>query len=311
MSISVHFADEAERSAVLAERTLNHQLVIDRERLTWKLEESQGFKRILNPLASSLPYQTLNPNIYHRVELIKDLSHFADLINAPSDWKEFYHKVFPGIARTFKRFQNLPNETSQVNVQVSFQQIVTNIALLLSIKLNRMGAVAPIPGRIFAVAGIFAYPEYKVLSKTDLSIVNDLTGKSVLACLAKAPKTFPRKENLYYRECGVELFSALYANSCPTLLFCQTHYKLFVENQTRDKIYTFPSEISGPKKISTYMHSTAVSDMDNDFIKIIVISLLAGHGGGGRDVIPTYLSGFDAQGRPVRSDVRTSGNYGY
>jgi hypothetical protein len=78
--------------------------------------------------------------------------------------------------------------------------------------------------------------------------------------------------DLWYRGCrGVQVLSALYAFNCPTFLFTQKQWKIFVENSDRNAVYTFPC---GTESNTPYVKSTLVQPMGTHFLQAIIICLL-------------------------------------
>ena len=72
---------------------------------------------------------------------------------------------------------------------------------------------------------------------------------------------------------GIQVLSALYAFNCPTFLFTQRQWKLFVETRDRNAILTFPcndNEANTP-----HVNSSLVQPMGTKFLKAIVICLLS------------------------------------
>jgi hypothetical protein len=67
----------------------------------------------------------------------------------------------------------------------------------------------------------------------------------------------------------VQTLCALYNYNCPTFLFNQKQWKVFVENTARDEIFTFPS------RDGTYQGTSIASGMGADFVRAIVICLLS------------------------------------
>ena len=65
----------------------------------------------------------------------------------------------------------------------------------------------------------------------------------------------------------------MYAFNCPTFLFTQKHWKLFVENKERNSILTFPYD-TDPED-TTLANASLMQPMGTTFLKAIVICLLS------------------------------------
>lgn len=72
---------------------------------------------------------------------------------------------------------------------------------------------------------------------------------------------------------GSQALSALYAFSCPTFLFTQRQWKLFLENGDRNAILTFPYDDNDNH--TPHVNSSLVQPMGKTFLKTIAICLLS------------------------------------
>jgi hypothetical protein len=344
-----------ELNFALEDQTRHHQANLDRaiHENDWQIApHGQTIRCVVRPTASGIHYQCLNPNIHHRVQLLANLDEFAELIGTPATWREAYRRIRPFLTTRFEAFINLPDSTDESIVQNLFQ----NLVLLISTSLGRYrytGNCYPNRETSTIVGGILAHPEYDTRSRMDPVFVNE-NDVAYLASEVKTESSFP-DGTLYYRGTrGTQTFVAMYANNCPTVLLTTKKFKLVVENLERTQIFTYPSNLVGPQgeELSTYMRSTAMGDMDDQFIKVIVISLMAPRPNQGREEsveeakeeskekvnqvertpvkpktapnlgdftvetrrrsarffgrppTPTFISGFDAEGNAIRSEVR-------
>jgi hypothetical protein len=354
--------DETDLTLGLNEQVIHNQGIIEghiQER-RWTLQNlHNGVTCIVRPTASGLFHNVLNPNLYHRMGLILTLDAFAIMIGTPVTWKEAYIYVKPLIQELFDLFRNLPDYTSKSDVQAEFQHIVSSIAIFLRVR-NYMGIMRSKNQRATIVGGILAHSQYDVRSSMDALFVNE-NDIAYLASEVKTEQSIPGNQ-LYYRGTrGTQAFVAMFDNYCPTMILTPKKHKVIVENSTRDQVYTYPSELEESQtegeEITQYMHSTAMGEMNSEFIKIIVISLMAarpnadrtdfqmastpaeipagetsasvkhlpekrgsysnpkvgrksarlsaqGRTGELRQVTPTFVSGYDSEGNPIRSEVR-------
>ena len=95
----------------------------------------------------------------------------------------------------------------------------------------------------------------------------------MIATELKTAKTFPLGTVWYRSTRGTQSLSALYAYNAPTLLLTQQHFKLFVENPERTKVFTFPYGHS--TSIHPHIHAARMAPMGRDLLKILVICLLS------------------------------------
>ncbi len=66
----------------------------------------------------------------------------------------------------------------------------------------------------------------------------------------------------------------MYAFNCPTFLLTQTKWKLFFENEDRDRVFTFPYDTD--PLLSTRLKANLSGSVGRTFLKVIVICLLSG-----------------------------------
>jgi hypothetical protein len=141
---------------------------------------------------------------------------------------------------------------------------------LISVLLQK-GAI-PGAETLFVVGGILALPEYDLKGRSDPTYRNS-AGRYLLASEVKTRKTFGDYDIWYRRSRGVQTLSVLYAYNAPTLLFTQGVWKLFVENEARNEILTFP--YGEEPEDSPHENSILLANMGPTFLKIIAICLLS------------------------------------
>jgi hypothetical protein len=122
------------------------------------------------------------------------------------------------------------------------------------------------------VGGILARYEYDLRSKCDPHFLNT-NGNHLIASEAKTHRTFGEGEMWYHASRGIQVLSALYAFNCPTFLFTQKQWKLFVENKDRNAVLTFPYNNNADH--TPHVNSSLVKPMGTTFLKAIVICLLS------------------------------------
>ncbi len=151
-------------------------------------------------------------------------------------------------------------------MQANFQDIVAMLAVLLRVVVRSKRETRIIVG------GLLARYEYDLRSQTDPHFINE-HGRDLLASEVKTSRTW-NTDHMWYHGCrGVQVFSALYAFNCPTLLLSQSHWKLLVENKKRNGILTFPfgTDASAPPLVN----ASDCLGIGTTFLKAIVICLLS------------------------------------
>ena len=234
----------------------------------WKTTEDTQVILIKNPTASNLSHRLLNPFIYRNIRSAGTLDDLAKLLDSPSDWEVRYNQVVEDgrIIRKLNRFSELPEDTLESTIQMHFVGLVEAIAYALAVDL------IPDSETKIIVGGILAHYQYDLRSKTDPHFLNT-AGFHLIASEAKTHRTFAPGEMWYHGSRGIQVLSALYAYNCPTFLFTQRQWKLFVENDDRNTVLTFPYGENGEH--TPHVNSSQVQPMGTTFLKAIVICLLS------------------------------------
>ncbi|KAI8896739.1 hypothetical protein BC833DRAFT_527887 [Globomyces pollinis-pini] len=235
---------------------------------TWKTAEGSDVVLIRKPAASNLAHRLLNPFIYRNIQTAGTLNDLAILLDTIDDWEVRYNQVVADgrIIRKFNRFSALADDTAESDIQSRFIDIVQTFSDRLDIDLDTSSETKIIVG------GILARYQYDLRSKTDPHFLNT-GGLNLIASEAKTHLTFAPGEMWYHGSRGIQVLSALYAFSCPTFLFTQRQWKLFVENSDRNAILTFPYDDNDNH--TPHVNSSLVQPMGTKFLKAIVICLLS------------------------------------
>ncbi|KAH6598525.1 hypothetical protein BASA50_003564 [Batrachochytrium salamandrivorans] len=235
---------------------------------TWKTTEGTDVVLIRKPTASNLSHRLLNPSIYRNIQNVGTLDDLATLLDTPDDWEVRYNQVVDDgyIIDQMNRFRNLPDDTLEINIQCEFIALVGSIAGGLRVRIR------PRSKTNIIVGGILARYQYDLRSKTDLHFLNT-GGLDLIASEAKTHPTFAPGEMWYHSSRGIQTLSAMYAFNCPTFLFTQKQWKLFVENKDRNAILTFPYNDNGDH--TPHVNSSLVHPMGTTFLKAITICLLS------------------------------------
>ncbi len=242
----------------------------------WQSTEGTDVVLIRKPTASNLSHRLLNPFIYRNIRNVGTLDDLAVLLEKPNDgedqkpndWEDRYNQVVADgdIIQDMDDFRNLPDDTAESDIQAQFIGLVSAIARSLRVRIRPKSETKIIVG------GILARHQYDLRSTTDPHFHN-LCGQNLIACAAKTHLTFAPGEMWYHGSRGIQVLSAMYAFNCPTFLFTQKQWKLFVENDARDAVYTFPYDDDSDH--TPRVNSSLVHPMGTTFLKAIVICLLS------------------------------------
>ncbi|KAJ3253378.1 hypothetical protein HK103_000698 [Boothiomyces macroporosus] len=225
-------------------------------------------KLVVKPQASKMSHRLLNPYIYRNIKDIDGLAGLATMLNTPPNWEEKYNQVKEKrtVIHSLTALRRLPIETRESDVQTQFGSLVSMIATHLDI-----GLQVKLETKII-VGGMFTKNEYDVRSRTDPHFLGE-NNRHLIASEAKRSATFGDRGVWYYRSRGIQTLSALYRYGCPTFLYTQNIFKVFVENAERNAIYTYP--YNDDTSLSEHVRSTLVQPMGSNLIKAIVICLLS------------------------------------
>ena len=234
----------------------------------WKTAEGSDVVLIRKPTASNLSHRLLNPYIYRNIHTAGTLDDLASLLDTPDDWEVRYNQVVADgyIIEDMNDFRNLPDDTLESDIQSEFAGLVVAIARSLLVRIRKRSETKIIVG------GILARYQYDLRSKTDPHFLNT-SGLNLIASEAKTHRTFGLGEMWYHGSRGVQVLSALYAFNCPTFLFTQRQWKLFVETLDRNGILTFPYNEN--EAHTPHVNSSLAQPMGTKFLKAIVICLLS------------------------------------
>ena len=165
----------------------------------------------------------------------------------------------------FNQFRGLPEHTSEADIQSEFNLMVHSICIFLDTQIKPKSETKVIIG------GLLAWQQFNVTSRTDSHFL--FNNVHLLASEIKTAVTFPMGHAWYQSSRGIQVLAALYAYNCPTLLFTQQHWKLFVEPKERNFVMTFPFDDNHDE--SSHINSTLMNAMGRDFLKVIVICILS------------------------------------
>ncbi|KAH9271334.1 hypothetical protein BASA83_006424 [Batrachochytrium salamandrivorans] len=253
----VEVEDEEQNS--VSTRLEQNQLYMDRQ-ITAPSGETSAW--VLEP---RLGKQLKAPTNIQNVGTLDDL---ATLLDTPDDWEVRYNQIVDNgyIIDRMNRFRNFSDDTLESYIQSEFSALVNLVAGGLLVRICAGSETKIIVG------GILARYQYDLRSKTDPHFL-DTEGRNLIASEATTHHRFPPGEMWYHSSRGVQVLSAMYAFNCPTFLFTQKQWKLFVENKDRNAILTFPYNDNDDH--TPHVNSSLVYPMGTTFLKAIVICLLS------------------------------------
>jgi hypothetical protein len=239
----------------------------------WTFEFSYTVPRLVQVIkkstASKIDHRCLTPWIYRTLE-IGLLDTIARVVGAPDDWHQQYSNRISQsqlVLRKLGILTRLDASRDEGVVESAFSSLVESIA----IELNIYSLMAERNTRVI-VGGILADEKYYIRSKTDVCFrINN--GPYLICSEVKTIKTFP-VGCMWHNECrGAQILAAMYGFDCPAFLVSQFHFKLFVQNTTRDGILTFPYN-QDPNE-TNYHNSSLVGANNEELLQAITICLLS------------------------------------
>ncbi len=242
---------------------------------TWTLltrtsSTSQGIPTILikEPTASAISYGVLNPFLYRRIKDVGSLNDLAHLLRSSSDWESIYDRMMQDgrVFQSMVDFRQMPEDVPQYRIEFRFDYIVNMIASILKMRIHSKTTNGVVVG------GLLARHEYDLRRETDILILNPDDG--VLIATVSTTHTSLGDGDVWYRESrGVQILSALYAYNAPVFLYSNRQWKLFVENDKRNAVLTFP--FHDDPNHPPHGNSMLVDQMGRNFLKAVVICLLS------------------------------------
>ncbi|KAI3639782.1 hypothetical protein MIR68_002096 [Amoeboaphelidium protococcarum] len=251
------------------------------------------------PTASQLQHLVLNPYLYRGLQQITSLNHLAEIVGAPSTWLDTYTKNVMNNAllrRILRNFVDLEDNSPEIVVQSAFDDVVTYIGFPLGLYVTRAN-FSP-----FVVGALFAHPTYDVRAQSD-TIFKGLSGNPLLATEAQRATAFPVSKLWHHGSRGIQTLCTLYRTGCPTILYSQKCFKVFVENDSRDTVFTWPFDSGNsnqnkePYSRERVARSYTLQVMTSVIMQVITICLLAC----GEDDLISYLNPVAVEATPLKS----------
>ncbi len=262
-------ADRLQQNRLFMDRFVSPPLTNDWILETQSTVSSEGDNVVLirKPTASYLGHRFLNPYAYSMIQDVGSLTDIAALLKAPEDWVEIYNRITADriLLTQLEGFRELPDETLEMDIQGEFISLVAATATRLGvIHRSRMETNT-------VVGGILALHRYDFRSASDPSFVRAEDNVELIASEVKTHLTLGYHQKWYQKSRGIQLLAALYSFNCPTFLLTQKQWKVFMENEERNAVLTFPFG-NNPEQPG-HVNSCSFAPMGSDFLRASMISL--------------------------------------
>ncbi|KAI3646211.1 hypothetical protein MP228_009139 [Amoeboaphelidium protococcarum] len=240
-SLDIEVGSEDDTEALINAKLLANRAFLDDERARWEMVDStlynsNDFKIVKKPTASQMHHLVLNPYLQRGLQSIATIDDLANLVGAPSNWSEICdQKVMDDVAvdLIYRDFVGLDESTSEIIVESMFESLVVRIGSCLGIIIYHR------PQSPFIVGGILARSQYDIRGRSD-TIFQDRSQNFILATECKKASAFVADKLWHHGSRGIQTLSTMYRTGCPTILFSQKAFKLFVENESRNSVFSWP-----------------------------------------------------------------------
>lgn len=82
-------------------------------------------------------------------------------------------------------------------------------------------------------------PKYDYASRCDMNISDEESGKLLFCTEIKSSASYAEGRPWYEKSRLAQVLAALYAFNVPLILLTASHFKVFCENSTRDRVFTY------------------------------------------------------------------------
>jgi hypothetical protein len=236
---SEYFNDDEDHGALLTveEHTAMHMRIFRSAFSRFRTIAIGGLpaKCILShPTASNVISDYLHPAVYRNVSGIGGMDELAAILGV-DNWRMRSVAALqcPAILLCYRRFRALPDAAMESQVEASFLALIYRLSTALSVVLDGKGS------RKFGVGGLLVEPNCAIRGVTDSIFADAIDGHSILATECKTEVTFPMGAVWYRKSRAAQTLGTLYSCRCPTLLYTQRQFKLFVLNEAGNQILTY------------------------------------------------------------------------
>ncbi|KAI3639785.1 hypothetical protein MIR68_002099 [Amoeboaphelidium protococcarum] len=220
---------------------------------------------IVTPHASKLKHVLFHPAIYRNVQPLgcedDGLDSLAALLKVSrQDWIYYWQMVKDN--QTIQMYlPQLREADSEANIGNLLSILVGVIASILQV------AAMPSAERKTRIGGIMAKPEYDYQSCMDVCFQDyNCNSFTFIGTELKSRTAFPVHQHWYQDSRTAQMFAALYTLNAPIFLLNSVRFKIFVENEVRNEVFTYPlTEEDG---------ANASEPLGDRLIKALIICLL-------------------------------------
>ncbi|KAI3635361.1 hypothetical protein MIR68_006927 [Amoeboaphelidium protococcarum] len=309
-SLDIEVGSDDDTATLMNAKLLANRAFLDAEIARWEMVDStlynsDDFKIVKKPTASQMHHLVLNPFLYRGLQPIATLDDLAGLVGAPSHWSEICDQKVMGdvvVDLIYRDFVGLDESTSEIIVESMFERLVNRIGDCLGTLIYHRPQIP------FIVGGILARSQYDIRGRSD-TIFQDRSQNFILATECKKASAFAADKLWHHGSRGIQTFSTMYRTGCPTILFSQKAFKLFVENESRNAVLTWPvssdQDTTGsvPFSLDMVAASYSVEYMSSNIKKVIAICLMASVSDG---LDSTLKKAAAEKMTPVKNSVFTS-----
>ncbi|KAI3653713.1 hypothetical protein MP228_001660 [Amoeboaphelidium protococcarum] len=220
---------------------------------------------IVSPYASKLKHVLFHPALYRNILSLDHgyagLDNLADLLKVSrEEWVDHWQKVSNNqlVQMYLKVLQEAESEPDINNFIVI---LVCHIAATLQV------AARPSAEHKSRIGGLMAKSEYDYQSCIDVFFQDcNHAPFTLLGTELKSRTAFPDYQHWYQDSRTAQMFAALYSLNAPIFLLSPVRFKIFVENEGRNEVFTFPfSEDDG---------ANASEPIGDRLVKALIICLL-------------------------------------
>ncbi|KAI3635712.1 hypothetical protein MIR68_006350 [Amoeboaphelidium protococcarum] len=228
-------------------------------------DQEQQTHVILNPHASKLKHVIFHPALYRNVQPLgcqdEGLDKLAAMLKVSrQQWNDRWLMVKNNQMVQFYLAQ-LRGGDSEANINNALQWLLGAIAGFLQVMPK------PSAERKTRIGGIMARPEYDYQSCMDVCFQDyNCDSFTFFGTELKSRTAFPVYQHWYQDSRTAQMFAALYTLHAPIFLLNSERFKIFVENDARNELFTYPyTEEDG---------ANASEPIDERLVKALIICLL-------------------------------------
>ncbi|KAI3630485.1 hypothetical protein MIR68_011920 [Amoeboaphelidium protococcarum] len=202
-------------------------------------DQEQQTLVIVNPHASKLKHVIFHPALYRNVQPLGCQDDGLDMLAAMLKvsrqvWNDCWLMVKDN-QMVQLHLTVLRRADSEANINNALSMLVGAIASILQV------AAIPSAERKTRIGGIMAKPEYDYQSCMDVCFQDyNCDSLTFFGTELKSRTAFPVHQHWYQDSRTAQVFAALYTLHAPIFLLNSERFKIFVENDARNEVFTYP-----------------------------------------------------------------------